>query len=68
MGKRLPLNIINNIVNVLKSDRFITNYGYATESPSSKYYESDGYWGGPIWAPSTLGEHELVKETAKKFC
>lgn len=32
---------------------FVTEYGIASESPKSKYYKSDGYWRGPIWAPTT---------------
>jgi hypothetical protein len=34
-------------------NRFLTEYGLATEAPDSPRYESDGYWRGPIWAPST---------------
>ncbi|WP_106815014.1 amylo-alpha-1,6-glucosidase [Microbacterium timonense] len=33
---------------------FLTEWGPATELPSSPEYEPDGYWRGPIWAPSTL--------------
>lgn len=32
----------------------LTDYGPATEIPGSEHYESDGYWRGPIWAPSTV--------------
>ncbi|TFC17855.1 glycogen debranching protein [Cryobacterium sp. MDB1-18-2] len=32
----------------------LTDWGPATELPSSPLYESDGYWRGPIWAPSTV--------------
>ena len=32
----------------------LTDWGPATELPSSSCYESDGYWRGPIWAPSTV--------------
>ncbi|MDY7543082.1 MULTISPECIES: amylo-alpha-1,6-glucosidase [unclassified Cryobacterium] len=32
----------------------LTLWGPATELPSSPNYESDGYWRGPIWAPSTV--------------
>ena len=28
-------------------------HGLATEPPTSEAYEPDGYWRGPIWAPST---------------
>ncbi|QPE06076.1 glycogen debranching protein [Microbacterium schleiferi] len=33
---------------------FLTDWGPATELVSSPHYESDGYWRGPIWAPSTM--------------
>jgi glycogen debranching enzyme len=32
----------------------LTEFGPATEIPGSEHYESDGYWRGPIWAPSTV--------------
>ncbi|HEY8913086.1 amylo-alpha-1,6-glucosidase [Lacisediminihabitans sp.] len=32
----------------------LTAQGLATELPSSAFYEADGYWRGPIWAPSTV--------------
>lgn len=34
-------------------DNFLTEYGLASEAPASKYYRSNGYWRGPIWAPTT---------------
>ncbi|MDR0555213.1 MAG: hypothetical protein LBG76_10520, partial [Treponema sp.] len=46
-------------------------HGLATEAPDSPRYESDGYWRGPIWAPSTYlavdglrrGGYERLAET-----
>ena len=32
----------------------LTEWGLATEPIDSQDYESDGYWRGPIWAPSTV--------------
>ena len=32
----------------------LTEWGPATEPVSSPLYESDGYWRGPVWAPSTV--------------
>ncbi|MFD0663105.1 MGH1-like glycoside hydrolase domain-containing protein [Thermocatellispora tengchongensis] len=32
----------------------LTAFGPATEHPSSEHYQDDGYWRGPIWAPSTV--------------
>ena len=76
LGKSLPESIRKKMAEVLASDKFLTDYGYATESPHSPYYRSDGYWRGPIWAPSTMllldglyrcGETELVRAAAEKF-
>lgn len=33
---------------------FLTEWGPATELITSAEYEADGYWRGPIWAPSTI--------------
>ncbi len=32
----------------------LTDHGLATEHPDSPHYAADGYWRGPIWAPSTI--------------
>lgn len=77
LGERLPAEIRNNLIEVLKSDRFYTAHGFATESPQSPCYLSDGYWRGPIWAPSSMividglyqsGEIEFAKEATCRFC
>ncbi|WP_077325304.1 amylo-alpha-1,6-glucosidase [Virgibacillus siamensis] len=78
LGKQLPLNIRTKLINGLKKElRFKTKYGLATESISSSYYIPDGYWRGPIWAPSTMllidgltasGEKDFAQELARKFC
>lgn len=77
LGNRLPEKIRNRLVETLKSDRFLTDYGFATESPQSPDYLPNGYWRGPIWAPSTLllvdglrrcGEEAVAREVAKRFC
>ncbi|MFJ6673315.1 amylo-alpha-1,6-glucosidase [Actinosynnema sp. NPDC091369] len=34
--------------------RHLTAVGPATERPDSPHYEADGYWRGPVWAPSTV--------------
>lgn len=77
LGKKLPADIREKMISVIKSDRFFTEYGLATEAIDSQLYNADGYWRGPIWAPSTLllvdglansGEKEFAKDIAKKFC
>lgn len=32
---------------------FLTDHGLSTELTTSPHYRPDGYWRGPIWAPST---------------
>ena len=77
LGKRLPEEIRGNMIADLKSDRFLTVNGLATESVSSVMYHPDGYWRGPIWAPSTMllvdglnncGETEFAREISRRFC
>ncbi|QIB27034.1 amylo-alpha-1,6-glucosidase [Caloranaerobacter azorensis] len=78
LGNRLPNNIIKSLVDGLKDNRrFLTEYGLATESISSDYYIPNGYWRGPIWAPSTMiivdslkkiGEEQFAKEIAQRYC
>lgn len=54
----------------------LTEWGLATEPVTSSLYEPDGYWRGPIWAPSTLllhdglrlaGEHQLADTISLRF-
>ncbi|MEQ8671749.1 MAG: trehalase family glycosidase [Aggregatilineales bacterium] len=75
LGKRLPEDMRQKLIENLK--RFITANGIATEQPDSPYYEADGYWRGPIWAPSTYllvdgllvcGEYDLAIEISRRFC
>ncbi|MNT69847.1 hypothetical protein D3C72_2081890 [compost metagenome] len=77
LGTRLPVEMREKLVARLVSSGFVTAWGPATESPKSSFYEDDGYWRGPIWAPTTLliwdglrrqGEIELTREIAEKFC
>lgn len=78
LGERLTNEqqeiLIDGLVN---RHHFCTEYGFATESVKSPYYREDGYWRGPIWAPSTMllidglqacGKEELARTTAEKFC
>jgi putative isomerase len=78
LGKRLPTDVRRELIQGLsRPGRFITPYGLATESPESLDYQTDGYWRGPIWAPSTMiiieglaacGEFDLARNLARKFC
>ncbi|MBR4206580.1 MAG: hypothetical protein IKQ92_13990 [Clostridia bacterium] len=75
LGDLLPKEIRDKLAAVLERD-FLTENGFATEMPASPKYESDGYWRGPIWAPSTYllvdglrrgGYHELAEKAARRY-
>ncbi|TYP74132.1 amylo-alpha-1,6-glucosidase [Paenibacillus methanolicus] len=78
LGQRLPKPIRAALLQGLRDEnRFLTANGWATESLSSPFYHSDGYWRGPIWAPSTMilvegaaaaGDRELAEEVSRRFC
>ncbi|MFZ0531891.1 MAG: hypothetical protein WAM09_01830 [Anaerolineales bacterium] len=78
LGKRLPKRIRIAMINDLRPEGpFLTQFGLASEPPSSIKYMPDGYWRGPIWAPSTYlifdglinsGEFELAHLIAERFC
>ncbi|MBE5811838.1 MAG: glycogen debranching protein [Clostridiales bacterium] len=76
LGDRLPETVRKKVIGLVSSEKFLTAHGFATESPTSPFYRDDGYWRGPIWAPSTMlmldglekcGETALVKEVARRF-
>lgn len=75
LGNRLPTDITTKIVDEIK--RHLTAWGPATEHPDSPVYDPDGYWRGPIWAPSTFilidglrraSETELARDISERFC
>lgn len=78
LGERLPEKHRSILVGkLLNTNHFQTDFGFATESVNSRHYRDDGYWRGPIWAPSTMllidglsscGEKEEARKTAEKFC
>jgi len=51
LGERLPGPIREALADRLRLH--LTEHGPATEPVGSPRYASDGYWRGPIWAPST---------------
>lgn len=76
LGDRLPEQIRQRVISIVASERFFTAHGFATENPASPLYRADGYWRGPIWAPSTMlmidglekcGEAALAQEAARLF-
>ncbi|MFB7142669.1 trehalase family glycosidase [Gottfriedia sp. NPDC056225] len=77
LGDRLPEEIKEeikeNIIKLLSSERYLTQWGIATEAIDSPLYQNDAYWRGAIWAPTTLlivdaledcGKQELAMEIA----
>jgi len=52
LGDRLPQQVRDALAERLVEH--LTDWGPATEPVTSPHYESDGYWRGPIWAPSTV--------------
>ncbi|WP_428910854.1 amylo-alpha-1,6-glucosidase [Niallia sp. Krafla_26] len=77
LGERLPAELRASMIAKLKSTQFLTDYGLATEAVDSPYYESDGYWRGPIWAPTMVllidaledcGEVEFANQLTVRFC
>ncbi len=76
LGRRLPSAITQTLIVRLQSGGWLTEWGPATESPQSPLYESDGYWRGPIWAPTTMllwdglrqqGQTALADDIARRF-
>jgi putative isomerase len=55
LGKQLPQEVRNKLIDRLKQPgQFLGTYGLSSESMKSPYYTRDGYWTGPMWAPSTM--------------
>ncbi len=76
LGDLLPERIRKACVNVLKSEKFRTPYGFATEAIDSTLYQDELRWRGPVWPPALLlileglakcGEEEFAREEAEKY-
>ncbi|MEY9931445.1 hypothetical protein ABH926_006094 [Catenulispora sp. GP43] len=74
LGDALPEDVRDTLAHAIEAH--LTPHGPATEQPSSEHYEADGYWRGPIWAPSTVliedglrraGFVELADEVSSRF-
>ncbi|MFG1885658.1 amylo-alpha-1,6-glucosidase [Micromonospora sp. NPDC049102] len=52
LGADLPTPIADALARGV--ERHLTTHGLATEPTDSAHYAADGYWRGPIWAPSTV--------------
>lgn len=73
-AERLPLEMRDRLAAHIRDH--LTEFGPATEIPGTEHYESDGYWRGPIWAPSTVliesglrasGYVELADDVSRRF-
>ncbi len=74
LGEALPPEVGERLAAGIRDH--LTAWGPSTEPPSSPHYRSDGYWRGPIWAPSTLlvedglrraGLTDLADEISSRF-
>ena len=74
LGDRLPADIASALAAAVEAH--LTPWGPATELPDSAQYTADGYWRGPVWAPSThlivdglrrAGHGELADRVADAF-
>ncbi|MFF0311194.1 amylo-alpha-1,6-glucosidase [Streptosporangium sp. NPDC004379] len=52
LGEELPQPVRASLA--ARIEAHLTEFGLATELPVSPHYRADGYWRGPIWAPSTV--------------
>jgi len=78
LGPRLPEGVLTElVVGLSKKGRFLTEHGLTTESLKSPLYQANGYWRGPIWAPSTMiiveglaaaAKKEFARKISRKFC
>jgi putative isomerase len=78
LGNRLPREIQTKMVESLtRQGRYLTENGLSTEALTSSRYTPDGYWRGPIWAPSTMilaeglddiGQRKLADKIRAAFC
>lgn len=75
LGTRLPGDVRAALKRGIEGH--LTEWGLATEKVDSPKYREDGYWKGPIWAPSTYiavtgldrcGFTELADAVSERFC
>ncbi|MET9776618.1 trehalase family glycosidase [Streptomyces sp. NPDC006367] len=74
LGEHLPEDVGAELAEGIEAH--LTPHGLATEQPASPHYVPDGYWRGPVWAPSTVlvedglrraGHHRLADEVSARF-
>jgi len=71
---RLPTDVVDTLAEGISAH--LTEWGPATQLVDTEEYESDGYWRGPIWAPSTMlieeglrrgGRNHLADTVSERF-
>ena len=76
LGERLPKEVRDASIEVIKSGKFETEYGLTTESPQSPKYDPDSKFRGGIWAVPVLfmadgldecGEKAMAQEKLTKY-
>ncbi|WP_033342003.1 amylo-alpha-1,6-glucosidase [Catenuloplanes japonicus] len=76
LGELLPRPQFEACVRRLVDGGYVTAHGLATEPPHSPFYVSDGYWRGPVWAPTTMliidglhrgGHADLADDITRRF-
>jgi hypothetical protein len=77
IADKLPPRRREQLVHRLTNPRRFTRYGLASELTDSRWYLPDGYWRGPIWAPTTVlcylgllnaGATTVAREVARRYC
>jgi glycogen debranching enzyme len=70
----LPVSVNNLLASTIAAH--VTEHGPATQLVDTPEYEADGYWRGPIWAPSTAlvedglrrsGNTDLADQISERF-
>lgn len=76
LGPLLPREMFAASVDRLLAGGYLTDHGIATEPVASPHYVADGYWRGPIWAPTTMllidglrqgGRNVIADDLARRF-
>jgi glycogen debranching enzyme len=74
LGPQLPPMVATQLVERVRTH--LATAGLATEPPSSQFYQPNGYWRGPVWAPPTvliefglrsLGQSDLADQVRDRF-
>ncbi|RDV45167.1 glycogen debranching protein [Leifsonia sp. ku-ls] len=74
LGELLPDEIVDVLARQIEGH--LTEWGPATEPVDSPEYQDDGYWRGPVWAPSTAliedglrrsGRNALADRVSERF-